>query len=46
MVGKRSQTPPAVRLTAVAMIPSGWLNVCHIISVSKISSEKSGRPID
>jgi hypothetical protein len=29
--GKRSQTPPAVTLTAAAMIPSGWLNVCHII---------------
>ena len=40
--GKRSSTPPAVRLTAAAMMPSGWLKVCHIISLSKISSEKSG----
>lgn len=41
--GNRSSTPPAHRLTAAVITPSGWLNVCHIINRSaKISRLKSG----
>ena len=40
--GNRSSTPPPQRHAVTNWMPSGWLNVCHSISLSSTSSPKSG----
>ena len=41
--GKRSRIPPEVKQVATNMMPSGWLNGCHSMSLSRCSLKaKSG----